>query len=215
MAIDWNATGTMMQAWAGFAQAAAIAFAAWKAADTFRAWRKQKIEGRRIEEAERILTLAYRIQYAISEIRNRLLHVFEFERAETRLRERYADLDSLTENHKKSLITSQVVYDRIDIHAKEFYNLTQTKPIASALFGKDIGSHLNSLFRIQLSIQLAAHRYATEDCDESTAVKSTKFGLWEREGREDDKIWHEVEELVKRLNDRLLIVVRGEDQKVG
>ena len=73
MSIDWASTGTMMQGWAGFAQAGAIAFAAWKASDSFKSWRSQKIEDRRITEAERILTVVYRLRRAFSIIRSRIM----------------------------------------------------------------------------------------------------------------------------------------------
>jgi hypothetical protein len=85
VAIDWVATSTWMQAWAGFTQAGAVVFVAYKGADAFNAWRRQKIEERRIDAAERILTLAYRVRRALSSIRSPMMWASALEHAEKSL----------------------------------------------------------------------------------------------------------------------------------
>jgi hypothetical protein len=145
--VDWAATGTWMQAWAGFAQAAAIAFAAWKAADTFRSWRKQKIEERRIEEAERILTLAYRIRSALSGIRSPLMNGFELVSAEERLKKDNSNFETFPANQRKRYTYQQAVYNRIERHSGDWNDLVAIIPVAIALFGQEMEPQLDSLWK--------------------------------------------------------------------
>ena len=68
-----------MQAWAGFAQAIVVGFVAWKAADTFNLWRKQKVEERRINSAIEVSSLIYRVRNALSAVRAAGMTVRELE----------------------------------------------------------------------------------------------------------------------------------------
>lgn len=68
MQIDWGDTGSMIAGLAGWAGAVAVVYAARTA---FSSWRRQKREERRIDAAERILTLSYRLQRSLTDLRSR------------------------------------------------------------------------------------------------------------------------------------------------
>src|SRR3546814_15956255 len=60
----------MLSGWATLFGAGAVVYAAHKGSDTFKLWRRQKNEERRIELAEQVLTLAYKLRRAIEGIRS-------------------------------------------------------------------------------------------------------------------------------------------------
>jgi hypothetical protein len=71
-----------MQAWAGFAQTVAIVYVANRGVDALQTWRRQKIAERKLETAERVLTLAYRLRIAFEGIRHPAMSGSELAAAE-------------------------------------------------------------------------------------------------------------------------------------
>lgn len=82
---DWAATGSCLQAIAGFASAAAIIYAARKGLNTFAQWRRQRQADRQIAVAERVLTLVYRAKDAFRAIRSPAVFSGELSQAEESL----------------------------------------------------------------------------------------------------------------------------------
>lgn len=78
--------GTVLQGVGALAQAAAIGFAAYIASDTYKGWRKQKLSERRIEQAERILTAAYKARRALGQVRSPMMWAHEMNAAEELLK---------------------------------------------------------------------------------------------------------------------------------
>ena len=67
--------------------AGAVIYAAHKGSDTFKQWRRQKNEERRIDLAEQVLTLAYKLKRAIEGIRSPIMMANEIVEVEALLRE--------------------------------------------------------------------------------------------------------------------------------
>ena len=82
IANDWSAVGSVLQGIGQIGAGVAIAFAAYVGRDTFSDWKRQKQEERRIEIAERVLTLAYRLRYDFHSVRAPLIDESELDEAE-------------------------------------------------------------------------------------------------------------------------------------
>ena len=63
----------MLSGIATFAGALAVVYAAKVGANTFDSWKRQKQEERRMDAAEKILTLAYELRYTLAGIRSPLI----------------------------------------------------------------------------------------------------------------------------------------------
>lgn len=213
MPIDWGATGTWMQAWAGFAEAGAVGFAAFKGADAFKGWRRQKIEERRIDAAERILTLAYRVRTAISGMRHPMMWIGPLNEAEKMLREKGVDLDSESDGKKRRIVHAQAVFDRINSFQSEWDELAAVTPVAKALFGDEVESALTSLGKQRNIVAAAAESYADDDGSDADFSKKIRSDLWEalgEVGEDADEISKAVISAITTLEGRLLSSIRSD-----
>lgn len=163
--IDWSATGEWMQAWAGFAQAIIVGFAAWKAADTFNLWRKQKVEERRISSAIEVSSLIYRVRNALTASRAAGMTVRELEEATSRLLDSGIDLRSEPDTKRKKIIQAQVIFDRLDRFAETWNEMSRWQPISLALFGEGIEKALRDLWQEKVRIETAATHFPSRISD--------------------------------------------------
>ena len=213
MPIDWAATGTWMQAWAGFAQAGAIGIAAWKAADTFRGWRKQKLEERRIAAAEDILTTAYRLQRAFSIVRNSVTSVSALEEARARLKMSGVDIGKYAGDQQIRIVEAQVIFDRIDQFALDWDKLSALTPLAIALFGSSVGESLEGIWKQKVVLQVATEQYTTDDDSDvnfSTQVRDIIWSGRAKQGGREDQVERQLERYIIDLEQVLLPIVRSE-----
>src|SRR4051812_45363639 len=127
--IDWSATGSWMQAWASFAQAIAVLIAAGIASRSFNSWRKQKVEERRITNAEQIGALTYRLRRAFALIRRGGFTPQELEVAATKLIDSGLNLATYSKAKRDRVIRSQVALDRLDLFAAEWDDLARWQPV--------------------------------------------------------------------------------------
>ena len=116
--IDWSATGSWMQAWAGIAGAGAVFYAAHRGAASFEQWLKQRQTERKIAAAERIMTFVYKAKRTFEAIRNAGSFGYESDAAEKRLKESYPDFEHEEAGKKQRMVAAQIVYDRLNA-AKE------------------------------------------------------------------------------------------------
>ena len=208
MSIDWASTGTMIQGWAGFAQAGAIAFAAWKAADTFKLWRSQKIEERRIDVAERILTLADRIKRAFSDFRSPF-YGHELATAEAKLRSEMPEFASLGDSQRRKMATGRAIAERINCYSPEWEQIFELLPLTKALFGEETAKHLEGFWQQRNVVWVAAESHADDDGSDANFTKTMiTANLYEREGEPEDRVGTKVTELVSSLEAKLLPIIR-------
>lgn len=214
MAVDWTATGAWMQAWAGFAQAGAVVFVAYKGADAFKAWRRQKIEERRMQAAERILTVAYRMRRALSAIRHPMMWSGPLEAAEQKLLDKGYSFAGMSDGEKKKVVHAQAILDRIGGFSTEWDEMLEVTPLAKALFGAALESQLERLMRQRNMVAASAESYADDDGSDPAFTKQIRADIWENLGtrnKSDDKIAAEIAEAISSVEAVLLPILRTEN----
>lgn len=147
---QWSAWGDFLQGLGSIGQAAAIGFGAYYAAQSFKGWRQQNVEGRRIEQAERILTATYDVRYALSIIRDPGISINESRTALQIIS------DSSDRFDKEDWLASAIVLDRLEKNQAAFDRLKECRPMARALFGETLDHGINYLYHTADSIQAAA-----------------------------------------------------------
>lgn len=162
MSIDWSATGAMISGWGSWASAAAVAFAAWKAADTFEGWKLRRSTEREEEIAQRVLIAVFKVKEAYRFIRFSTLHAPELSAA----RQIQSELElwhTLTAQQQQRLTMGQVYIDRINSSQHEFRELVDCIPVARAIFGHSLGEALEDLNRQLWVIRMAAEAFASNE----------------------------------------------------
>ncbi|TCQ04494.1 hypothetical protein [Sphingomonas sp. PP-CC-3A-396] len=179
MQIDWAATGNWMQAWAGFAQAGAIVFVAYKGSDAFNIWRKQAIAGRRLDTAEHILDVVYRVRRSLKHVREGYMGNAELIRAETHLKLEQSDwFDELNGQARQRAISGQVALNRLADDQREWDELWAVMPKARSFFGSSLEVQLQNLWRQRGTVAAAAQvRAAYSILEEDVAAKLGR-ALW-------------------------------------
>jgi hypothetical protein len=209
--IDWAASGTWMQAWAGFAQAAAIAFAAVKAADVFHAWRRQKLEERRIHHAEEILKLFNKIYDGFPYFRNAMHLPHEIKQASDHLKDVVENYELRSRSELSRMETAQVILNRISRFNTEWDKLNDILPAASAFFGDECKVCLDQLWRNRNMVSINAENYARGTGNDDEFRMRVERSIWmmhQDRGREDDPIEAPLLEAKTNLEAILLPVIR-------
>jgi hypothetical protein len=195
--IDWAATGAMLQGIGGILGAAAVSFAAYLGYKSFETWGKQKLDERRIEQAERILSATYSFQSAIYAVRTSIL-VFE-------TTSKFVDLVNILDwkKHFRELYSEQ-----IDLIKDVYNNLAECRPIGRSLFGdkidRSIGSLCSVYYLVKSSINIV---YADHTDFNDPALDSAKRNIQQGLGgikNEVDKDIVENVEIIKNICDKYL-----------
>lgn len=161
--IDWVATGTWMQAWAGFAGAGAVFYAAHRGAASFEQWLRQRQTERKIVAAERIMTFAYKAKRAMQSIRNPGSFGYESDAAEAKLKETVPNFTSLDSGKRHRMVIAQIVYDRLDTAKEVWAELFECLPIARAFFGTTCERQVHAIWEARAQISTAAQMYRAHD----------------------------------------------------
>ena len=157
--IDWAATGAMLSGLGSLAAAGAVVFAAKVGRSTFNDWKRQKNEGRRIDLAEELLALAYKLKRALSGIRSPVMLGGETTEMIEKLSENGL-IDDQTPDHVRSgLATAQATLSRAGHQRPLFENLLDTMPVAKAIFGEEIEKALETFLVQRAKIVTAAKTY--------------------------------------------------------
>jgi hypothetical protein len=154
----------MLNGWATLAGAIAIVYAAKVGANTFNSWRRQKQEERRMDAAERILTLAYRLRHNLEAIRSPFISGGELAGAEERLKNDDNRLwVELEDSRKRRFTSAQVVKLRLAHFSDETNEVWALRPVARAYFGPQIEERLQDLWQCHVEVSAAADSYADTD----------------------------------------------------
>ncbi len=200
-----------MQAWAGFAQAGAVVAAAVVAANTFKSWRRQKIEERRIDAAEKVLTLTYRTKQAFSVIRSPITSQNAKDEATYELLQNGIDLTSMTSELANKVVESQVIMKRINGFSDLWDSYSSIMPVARAYFGSDIEEIFQSFWRQKIAIQVAAENYPLDTGQDATFTKEISNTIWENRQRtpsDDDKISKALADTIIKAEGILIPVIQ-------
>ena len=145
--IDWAATGTMLQGIGTLAGACAVAWAANKGADTFDAWRTQKLTERKMDQAEKILTATHDAREALQLVRREIIYGYEKHEAEKILQEMNGWQEMPTE--ARNFLTLQMIYQtRLQNKSNEFSKLNKIRTMSHALFGSALDAAISHILMI-------------------------------------------------------------------
>lgn len=210
MAYDPADIGAVLQGVGALAQAAAIAFTAYLASNTFDGWRRQKLSERRFEQAERILTAAYKARRALMYVRSPLIEAHEQNAAETHLKKQdtWADVDA---KRTKPLITAQCYYNRLNAVLDERRAVEECLPMARSLFGAQVENALELLNRQFHIVGIAAESKADDDGSNREFTHKLRSDLSNASGtRTPNEMNETIAAQVKTIEDTLMPVLRLE-----
>lgn len=188
--IDWAATGTWMQAWAGFAGAAAVVAVAKIGASTF--LKERQLE-RKIAAADRLMTFVYKVKRAFPGIRNNGVFWAESAAAKERLKASQTDYDSWAEEKKQRYEIAQIILDRLQANKALWAELFECLPYARAYFGPECEQHVDRVWQIYNMILSRANMFAKITADNP---KSDEYEDVILEASENDEINTKLGEVV-------------------
>lgn len=176
MVIDWAGTGAMISGWGSWASAAAVAYAAWKAANTFESWKLRRVTEREEEIAQRALVATFRVKEAFQWIRSPLKHSVELSTAEDALKAnpKWDDL-TLLQKHKHA--SGQVYIDRIVSFGDRFQALEECIPYARAVFGHELGEAMHELHRQLWIFRTTVEAFVANDTGDREITRSIMIEL--------------------------------------
>lgn len=161
-AVDWAATGTMLQGIGTLGGVGAVVWAAIKGANTFDTWRRQKLVERKLDQAERILTAAYKGRRALGYVRGIMMWAHELHAAEEQMKEKDG-WTTQTEARQKRLVTAQAFYNRINRTKDERDALDQCLPMARALFSEELEQAIDKLNHQFWIVQVDVDSYVDDE----------------------------------------------------
>jgi hypothetical protein len=172
----WAEFGSILEGVGSLAGAFAVCYAARLASDTFEGWRKQKISERRIDQAERILTAAYKARRALGYVRSPLMLDHELKVAEEHL-EKQDFWASVTDAEKQRIILSQGYYNRMNTVLDERRAVEECLPMACALFGEEVEIALQTLNTQFHNVQISAeaNRFEGNDRDFAESIREDLY----------------------------------------
>jgi hypothetical protein len=208
--VDWSATGAMISALAAWAGVGAVIYAASKAENVFAAWKRQKLEERRMDTAERMLSLTYEFEFGIPAIRAPFSSALEMEEAKKELVLAGFDLENLGGSRNiNNLITAQVALSRIKQQSGSAEALFKTLPLAKVFFGEPASEMLRSLMAVRTKIMAAASTFSRLNVGQDGSRYELILWFGGDENGED-LIADEVADLKSQIEELLLPVLRHE-----
>lgn len=161
MPIDWTATGEMIASFGSWAEAGAVAFAAYKAADTFSSWRLRRSTERKEDIAQRTLVAVFKVKEAFRSIRSPLLHGAELEAAGRELEENEG-WHLLTRAQQEAHKSGQVYIRRMKYFDADFDELADCIPLARAILGDRAADALEELHRQLWALRVHVESYVDD-----------------------------------------------------
>lgn len=208
-ATEWSALGAVLSGAGTIIGALAVIGAAWFASNTFDGWRRQKLSERRIEQAERILTAAYKARRALGYVRSPLMEAHELNAAEAHLekQEFWTEVDA---NRKPRLTSAQGRYNRLNAVLDERRAVEECLPMARALFGEQVERALELLNRQFRMVQIAVDANSEEGSDREFS-RSLREDINSSSGTDrPNRMNVLIEEQVKLIEGALVPVLRLE-----
>lgn len=176
--VDWAAAGSWAQAAAGFAGVGAVIWAANKGAQSFENWLLQKQTERKLDVADRLLGVVYRLERVFPSVRSPAVLAWESEQAEQKLKQDFPDFDQYTKAEQQRFRTAQVVLLRLSGHKSDWDNLEDVTPSAKAYFGEDMKQALEKFRQALTRIQVSAQMYPKAEGDLSSKMEADFWSHW-------------------------------------
>lgn len=176
---DWAVTGSMLSGVGQVASAVTVVAAAWIAANTFNAWKRQHLTQKRVEYAEQIITLVRKAEVELDKIRHfnpeRLWHEREAIEKDVLA---YEDFSEIEDEEERRHRIEDAVEGRLYLH-----NLEENSSIEALLL--ELLAPATAYWGEELSEPLEAVVEAYQQC-RSAANTLKWFG---RQKMEDDTVY--------------------------
>lgn len=208
--VDWVAAGSWAQAIAGLSGAGAVVWAANKGAATFGSWLQQKQTERRIDVADRLLTLVYKLERTFPGIRSPVTYGWELDAAREQLRVNRPDLDNEPEDRRRRLEMAQVVVTRVASQQSIWDELSAALPTAKAYFGDELKDVLEGFWRAAVRIRVAGLAYPdAPDRDQASRLEGDFWEGWGEAAHGEDPVGSMVNDAVTHSEAVLVPVLRS------
>ena len=207
---DWAATGEMLSGIGTIGGAVARVVVAFLGRSAVTDFERQRQAERKIEHAEKALTVAYQLQSAIQAIRSPMSTASELEKSREEI-EKNDWFNSLADNKKQRAIQANVFYQRIRSF-QEFYDAgLSTLPFVKAYFGNDAEKSLRELIRARQSVGVYADAYMRDEGIEPEHTRTVASYIWEGGINPDglDPIKSKTDAAIEQLESVLLPVIKG------
>jgi hypothetical protein len=178
----------------------------------FNRWKREQIEGRRIETAIEALSLAYESKYVFGHIRSPMTSSYEYK-------------DMPRQEHGNDRQWSQrgpfyAAVKRIELNKDFFERAFKLQPKCMAMFGRDAESIFMLMHEARPEIEVAAEmlawqvgQYAGEPMEPQNAdfYKQSRRDIWDHGGfeREKDKVGKKLNDFRERMEDMFRPVIGG------
>lgn len=207
-ALDFSATGNMLSGIGTLAGAGAVLFAAYKAADTFDVWRKQKIAERHIEQAEHILTITYKASDALSYARGRLTEAWEEDEAKKQEKDEQ-HWAGLSPSKQTRVVHARARLNRLRNVRDEQKALAACRPMAKALWGEALHKSLTELHHQFWVLETYVRAYVEDEgSDDADFTKKIRQAMYSSESDTDDEISSKIIHFISEIEKVLIPVLR-------
>ena len=140
-AVDWSATGSMLQ---GLGTIAGVGAVVWATITGAKLWKQQRLMERKVEQAERILSATYLVRRDLARVRNGATWSHEEDAARSTLA-KLPGWELETNAKKDRLVTREIFRVRINLTRDHREALDHCLPMAKALFSAELEEAMESL----------------------------------------------------------------------
>lgn len=207
--VDWAATGSMIGGIAAWAGVGAVIYGAYRAANTIDGFRKEKLFERRLQTADDVLTLAYRIKRNLAAVRSPMAGGNESEAAHEVLK----DLEwyrNLTEGRQRQAQQGQLIRLRLKRYDPDWERIFEVMPKARAYFGEEVEAQLQKLWQQVTGVNVSADMYSTDNRADADFTQKLERDIWDIGMRDPSQnpISVEIEKAICKLEEILLPILR-------
>lgn len=208
----WAAVSGILQAVASLLSAAAVIYAARLASTTIHTYRLQKQEDKRIQAAHEILSFVYKFMLILLGLRDPL-NRFEIQETEEAVRDRLKEWDTLQPRLQEAIIASDILLDRLHSKRSDLDRIWEIIPTARTFFETNVLDEIIALWEMLERFEQAAVRHIDEFALSPEETRETRQTLWRRSS--DDSFEEQVRDIVERLDDLLLPILRSDYAKAS
>lgn len=204
-----SAFGVLLQGIGSIGSAFAIVVAAYFGASTISKWKAQKLEERKIEQAERILVATYNVRRSLGYLRSPAMWAHELNRAEESLMEQ-GIWDGTESDSQKRLRTQRAYYDRLDAAAEDRKRLEECQPMARALFGEELENALSQLNHQFHVVRVYVDAQANDDgANNPELTRKIERTIWEGyPDEENNEVDRKIKAQVSAIEDECVPILR-------
>jgi hypothetical protein len=169
----------------------------------------QKQTERKMEVADRLLSIIYRLERVFPHVRSPAIVGWETEQALQKLRQDFPEFDTYTPEERQRYETAQIVLLRITSHKMSWDSLEDAMPSAKAYFGEEMKLVLEKFRQALAKIQVAAQMYPKADGELSSRMEADFWSHWGMVAHGKDEVGDLVKAGIAESEHILLPVIRS------